>query len=675
MVLIRLGELGAYMPTTSSKIAKRQAVLVLGMHRSGTSALAGVLAKLGVQAPRHLLPQARDNPAGFWESSEVIKFHDRILESAGSRWSDWSAFSPDWLDSVAAEDFRELLPTLIEQEFGDARLFLLKDPRICRFAPFWLSALPKLEIVPKIVIPVRHPFEVADSLGARNTFGVSRSLLIWLRHVLDAEYATRGASRSFVRYQDLLDDWRAQVQRIAARLDLKWPRWSAAQSEIDEYLSHKLRHHNSGDSTINANRELLSWVWNVYGALQQLADESAPLPELELVLDRARNEFDRTAGVYAAVVDEQEVAVNASLVTTRRQLHEQTQNADQLATRLEKVAGEGFAYQQLIQALESTTKQQIERIAEMERAAAGLQEAIISRDNALKSCEIELDRLRPAAIENFEALRRSELQVGKLSLTVSEQSKELSARAIEVDGLNGKIKELSQSLITREMDIVARETELAVLKETTKQLVESSILNESNLEKAKSTVARLKAERRVHEENMEHRFNEIENLTRQLIGNEREAQRRTAEFGNREILLRFKLGRKERDLENARNRLTMLQRNWGSRIAGLFTTLGRASRRRGINDELLDGVQLVRQSEWFDASWYLEHYPDVAISGIDPFVQYLEYGAGEGRDPGPRFNTLYYLGTYADVLQSGMNPLLHFIRHGQEEKRRTQSVA
>src|SRR5690606_4349244 len=71
---------------TKTKASSREAIIVLGMHRSGTSAVSGVLAKLGAQAPRSLMPPTQDNPRGYWESSELMKFHDRVLESAGHRW-------------------------------------------------------------------------------------------------------------------------------------------------------------------------------------------------------------------------------------------------------------------------------------------------------------------------------------------------------------------------------------------------------------------------------------------------------------------------------------------------------------------------------------------------------------------------------------------------------------
>lgn len=77
----------------------------------------------------------------------------------------------------------------------------------------------------------------------------------------------------------------------------------------------------------------------------------------------------------------------------------------------------------------------------------------------------------------------------------------------------------------------------------------------------------------------------------------------------------------------------------------------------------------LRASGLFDATWYIQQYPDVARDGMDPAKHYLKFGAREGRNPGPRFDTRWYLTTYADVAEKGMNPLLHYARHGKAEGR------
>jgi hypothetical protein len=76
-----------------------------------------------------------------------------------------------------------------------------------------------------------------------------------------------------------------------------------------------------------------------------------------------------------------------------------------------------------------------------------------------------------------------------------------------------------------------------------------------------------------------------------------------------------------------------------------------------------------RSNPLFDARWYLRQYPDVAASGIDPFLHYLLHGASEGRDPNPLFDTDWYLAQNPDVCAAAINPLEHFLALGAAEGR------
>lgn len=87
-----------------------------------------------------------------------------------------------------------------------------------------------------------------------------------------------------------------------------------------------------------------------------------------------------------------------------------------------------------------------------------------------------------------------------------------------------------------------------------------------------------------------------------------------------------------------------------------------------VNDEESD-AELIRNSEYFDAQWYIEQYPDVEMVGMDPAEHYLDIGARIGRNPSTEFNTKAYLDANKDVVELGINPLIHYITWGKEEGR------
>ena len=166
------------------------------MHRSGTSATTRLLSLLGSALPRHLMPPApNDNARGFWESPRVAELHDEMLAEAGSSWDDFLPMSPGWQESSLAQRTMDKILECLREEFGDARFFVLKDPRICRLVPMWLEILRRFEAIPQFVLTLRNPLEVARSLQARDGFPLSKSLMLWIRHVLDGELHTRGQAR------------------------------------------------------------------------------------------------------------------------------------------------------------------------------------------------------------------------------------------------------------------------------------------------------------------------------------------------------------------------------------------------------------------------------------------------------------------------------------------------
>ena len=220
----------------------RRAVLVLGMHRSGTSALAGVINALGAAPPKSLASPNQWNPRGYFESSRVFAAHDELLAAVDSCWDDWRRLDPLHVDAKAGRH-RQAIKELLIDEFGDAPLIFIKDPRICRFAPFILSILAELNIEPVAALPIRNPLEVALSLKRRDNFSLPKSIMMWLRHVLDAEHYSRGLPRYFVPFEGLLHDWRHQVDRLTEKVGIEWPATSdRSNAEISEFLTTDLYH-------------------------------------------------------------------------------------------------------------------------------------------------------------------------------------------------------------------------------------------------------------------------------------------------------------------------------------------------------------------------------------------------------------------------------------------------
>lgn len=277
------------------------AILVAGMHRSGTSALTKTLNILGCDLPKTLLKSNFANQKGFWESSKIIALNDEILRSANSAWYDCRLFDAGWYASSAAAGFRKRAWDILGSEFDRSSLFVVKDPRICRLLKFWTQVTEEFGATPRIVMPVRHPAEVSASLHARDEIPLPIGHILWLCNLLNSEIDSRQYKRVYVRYDDLLDDWSGVVASLSEAVGMTYPkRPSSVAAEIQKYLSPRARHHVEKDSEqgIPSSPGFSPWLkscveiffrWT-HGEVHQTDAEN---------LDRIRAAFDEATKCFA----------------------------------------------------------------------------------------------------------------------------------------------------------------------------------------------------------------------------------------------------------------------------------------------------------------------------------------------------------------------------------------
>ena len=198
-------------------------ILVLGMHRSGTSATAGALELCGVALGSELLAPGDDNPKGYFEHERAVGIDERLLAALGSGWADVRPLPTGWQDGPAAREAIEEVDALLASDFVDTPLFALKDPRMCRLLPAWLPALSGRGVRVVALFVARDPVEVAASIEARNGWASPLGKLLWLRHTCDAEAATRGIARTAIAYDALLADPARSLSAALARVGVALP--------------------------------------------------------------------------------------------------------------------------------------------------------------------------------------------------------------------------------------------------------------------------------------------------------------------------------------------------------------------------------------------------------------------------------------------------------------------
>jgi len=294
----------------------RSAVVVLGMHRSGTSAVTQLLGGLGLTLPKTLMPPTEDNPSGYFESLPIARFNKRMLESAGVHWRDWAGVPAAWFSDLGRHADVAEATALIQDQYGDAESIVIKDPCLCRLMPLWRNAFEALSLRWSAVLVVRRPSEVAWSLAARaidpatrdaSLTGWAKCGLLWLRHLVDAEMNTRDVPRSCVDHGELIGQPLETLKRVCGRLGGSVGTWSQdALQAVCCRVRPELHRHRSrvgtvrGGAAVHETSPLSSgkaWAERLYEQVRALGSAD-DLVAMEEVLDDVRDRLDRAINVY-----------------------------------------------------------------------------------------------------------------------------------------------------------------------------------------------------------------------------------------------------------------------------------------------------------------------------------------------------------------------------------------
>lgn len=574
-------------PEEMRSAPERRAVVVLGMHRSGTSALAGFLKLLGCTAPSTLMGGDGSNARGHWESTVIRALNDDILESGGSEWQDWHQFPPRWYETSRPESFAPRAQAVLQDQFGDADLIVFKDPRVCRIFEFWRAGFARAGMTPLVIIPLRHPVEIAASLEKRNGLAPLHGLLLWLRHVLEAERTSRGLVRAVVRYETLLSDPIGLAHRLQEQLDVIWPRLSEkVREEIEEFIAPDLRHHRvatpDGMAETTAFR---AWLTEVHGILLRWSDgeedeaDHARLDEIR----QHMNEFATPMREVLATVRRQ-ADDYSDLEADRDVLRSEMQSLQDKSARLERE-------RQDLEARLDASRSQLDALRkDLDLKRRGWEQDRDSLLRQVKHLEAEAQAARTEAAEREAAWRRDR----EATLAELESARNRADAAAAEARADRSARDHERGLIY---------SELAAAR--------------PGAQKGPADIsARSPAESDLPRDDAQAGLGEILSLARSLRVRERDLRAR----------LEAERGRAE-TLAEARNRLALKL----AAIVGRLVGDGGASRSPFARLTALRKARLLRELGLLDVDWYLEVNDDVRAAGMDPGLHFVRHGHAEGR--------------------------------------------
>lgn len=296
----------------------RRVVFVVGSGRSGTSTVSGALQTLGLHVPQPQIIGNKANPKGFGEPRWVVDLHKRLLGRANvqtsdarpSAWSDADQFSSN-------EALQERVHLWLARQFeegGDE--LVIKDPRMAWFANLWSAAALRSGAARAYVTMLRPVTEVVGSkaMHYKARLGEVHATAAWVNMMLHTECSTRGSTRAFVRYHDLLVDWTAPLFRLGELFDL-----SAVKSATDDdirkvhdFIDPNLRRAQLTWDDVRVPPRLREIAEDSWWALDKLAEPEGDVPETHAYLDEVR-------AAYTALYEESEAITQSTIVAASRE--------------------------------------------------------------------------------------------------------------------------------------------------------------------------------------------------------------------------------------------------------------------------------------------------------------------------------------------------------------------
>ncbi len=296
------------------------AYCILGMHRSGTSAVARAVNLLGpyIGHREHLMPAVKgDNPDGFWEHISFFSLHERLLSHLSRSWDSILPLPHGWWRGADMHPYREELKRLIVSEFGDKDIWMWKDPRTSLLLPLWKDVMEELDIDIRYILCLRPPQDVADSLRRRNNFPEAKSLALWLLYSSSALFWTAGEKRVVIAFDDLLKDWEPPLRNIASSLAIPWPRDEAGLREgMNAFLRPRDGHSVSATESVSGGAGIGDPVKRLYGLLRE-AMENTEIMDSELFV-RETEHIYRDYCAYAEMLLQGACGGKAAVSTAAR---------------------------------------------------------------------------------------------------------------------------------------------------------------------------------------------------------------------------------------------------------------------------------------------------------------------------------------------------------------------
>jgi len=432
---------------------RKQLYVVLGMHRSGTSAITRSLAVLGIQLGERLLPPvAGDNDKGFWEDIDLHSLDIEMMNFLGTEWSHVAMITPADVSRLQQHGFFLRAVELIRRKVNESTRFGFKDPRAAKLMPFWREVFAHCDFELTYVFAMRNPLSVARSLGKRDGMASEQSYWAWFGHVITGLVHSAGNTGVMVDYDRLMHAPESELARLSQALNLEIDE-SALQAYKEDFLDENLRHTVYSADDLLVDQSCPPLVHEVYATLLEVASDRLDLqdPMLRRKIEDWSKQYEQHQAPLrlADKLLKQKADARAQIVEQEAQLralqqkYEEAQSANQLAIS-ERDTRLGTLGEHL--------KSHEQQVAVLEQAIAERDQELNATNAMLAERDVQLNALRADMAESNVQLNRVLTALGVRDAQLSE----LTALLAEAEARHAsEMAHLHQTMLESEMQITS----------------------------------------------------------------------------------------------------------------------------------------------------------------------------------------------------------------------------
>ena len=324
------------------------------MHRSGTSLCSQFLSMLGVDMTDEI-GAVRGNENGQWERLEIVDLHDRILALFGRGY--WTPqhdlrLPPGWWADPRLRPLQREIAGCFERQLASETLFGFKDPRTARLLPMWRQIFDELNLVPKIVLCLRNPAQVARSLHDRDGLDLELGEFRWFTYMADIFRNVDDQQICTIEYETWFDNPDANLEKLMRFLNIRWRQSDAdLRMALADIVDQRLRHDTGTD--LSARHPL---VRSFYTLARSFADDPAARERIEYIVNHfityqhlhgpLHREFDRAWTKQEAISAErvaEAAALRGELAARDAALAEANHRAEEITAALASAQAQAAA--------------------------------------------------------------------------------------------------------------------------------------------------------------------------------------------------------------------------------------------------------------------------------------------------------------------------------------------